>query len=174
MWTLISTFTLIGVTVPRTASAFERQWHLGAGIGFAAPTRTYQTGGAVALHAAYGVSDMFDARIELRGSLHSKEGHADNTLLQSALGVAYKLDIIEWVPYLGVRAGYYLFGESLPRELSGGETYSRSGGMIGTMLGVDYALSRSAAVGLEFGYDTLLPQGAVFGAILRAEYRWGW
>jgi hypothetical protein len=41
------------------------------------------------------------------------------------------------------------------------------------MAGVDYSFSRSFAVGVELSYDLLLPQGGVYGTLLRAEYRWG-
>jgi hypothetical protein len=117
---------------------------------------------------------MFDVRTELRGSRHGKDGADDNLLLQASVGVAYKLDIIEWVPYLGIRAGAYHFTARPAAEADPDESYARSGGMIGTMLGVDYALSRAAAIGLELDYDTLLPEGGAFGAVLRGEYRWGW
>ena len=43
------------------------------------------------------------------------------------LGVAYKFDIIEWVPYLGFRAGYFHLG---PAPLA---PYRSNGGSIGAM-----------------------------------------
>ena len=76
-------------------------------------------------------------------------------------------NVIEWVPYFGVRAGGYYFG-SEPRA-----PYSRRGGAIGGMAGFDYSFSRSFAVGTELSYDLLLPEGGVYGALVRAEYRWG-
>lgn len=164
---------------PATARAFERQWHVGAGGGLVLPSRGHHPGPAASLHAAYGLSDMFDARLELRSSLHEEKSaprddqampapdEPPNSLSQLALGLAYKVDIIEWVPYLGVRAGYYRFGVA-PQ---GG--YARHGGMIGAVLGMDYAFSRSAAVGAEIDYDTLLPEGGALATQLHFEYRWG-
>lgn len=155
---------------PRSALGFERQWHVGAGVGWVVPTESYRAGGAVGLHGAYGISDVFDARFQVQSSVHeAREGAQDSTSLTLlGLGIAYKIDIIEWVPYLGVRAGYYRFGAGplLP--------YARDGALIGSMLGIDYAFSRHIATGLEVDFDTLLPEGGVFGAMLRAEYRWGW
>lgn len=142
-------------------------------MGFAAPSEPYRTGGALSVHAAYGVSDMFDARIQLAGSHHERGGREQSSLFRGALGVAYKLDITEWVPYLGVRAGYYRFGKEPAARVNPAESIARSGGLIGTMLGVDYALSRGAAIGVELDYDTLLPHGGTFGATLHGEYRWG-
>ncbi|HYO94696.1 MAG TPA: hypothetical protein VER33_09280 [Polyangiaceae bacterium] len=157
--------------VPGAASAFERQWHVGGGAGLVSPASPYKSGGALALHAAHGVSDVFDVRLELRSSLHEarEAGQSRNTLSQGALALVYKIDVIEWVPYIGVRAGYYyLFGTPPAASLT------RSGGMLGTLLGCDYAFSRSAAVGAELAYDTWLPEGSAVGMLLHAEYRWGW
>lgn len=160
----------VGASItPARALAFEKQWHLGGGAGIVAPSSEYDVGGSVALHAAYGLSDMFDARFDLRSSLHDLSDGDDGrtTLWLGSLGVAYKLDVIEWVPYLGIRAGYYRFGTQPAGD------YQRHGGMLGTVLGLDYAFSRSAGVGVELEYDTLLPSGGAFGALLHAEYRWG-
>lgn len=157
--------------VPRGASAFERQWHLGAGLGVAVPTEAYGAGGALSLHGAYGISDVFDARLTLQSALHTPDaedsGQPSLSLSLATLGLAYKLDVIEWVPYFGVRAGGYYFS-SAPLD-----PYSRLGGTVGGMAGCDYSFSRNAAVGVELSYDLLLPEGTVSGALLRAEYRWG-
>jgi hypothetical protein len=156
--------------LPDAASAFERQWHVGAGLGGVAPRSAYGLGGALALHGAYGLSDVFDARLTLESSLHKLDGDdASSTVSLSlaTLGLAYKLDIIEWVPYFGVRAGGYYWGSAPVAP------YSQRGGAIGGMAGCDYSFSRSAAIGVELSYDLLLPEGNVSGALLRAEYRWG-
>jgi hypothetical protein len=161
---------------PQQARAFEGQWHLGAGLGVMAPTSSYELGGALALHGAYGISDVFDARLTLASSLFKPKESDDAAATRSSdtlnlslatLGLAYKLDVIEWVPYFGVRAGGYYFG-SEPLA-----PYSRRGGAIGGMAGFDYSFSRSFAVGTELSYDLLLPEGGVYGALVRAEYRWG-
>lgn len=167
---LLWTFVLCWLLVPRKAAAFERQWHVGVGAGVVSPSGPYKAGGALALHAAHGISDVFDVRLELRSSLHParEAGQSRNTLSQGALALVYKIDVIEWVPYIGVRAGYYLFGT--PPAASA----TRSGGMLGTLLGCDYAFSRSAAVGAELAYDSWLPAGSAVGMLLHAEYRWGW
>lgn len=134
------------------------------------PSGRYRSGGALSLHGAYGLSDVFDARVELRSSLHSRAGKGVGltVLSQAAVGLAYKLDVIEWVPYFGIRAGYYQFSSQPVTP------FAERGGMIGAFGGVDYAFSRSAGVGFELDYDTLLPDGGAFAALLHAEYRWGW
>jgi len=157
------------------AHAFERQWHLGGGLGIA--TLKGSASGvnpALGVYAAYGLSDMFDLKLELMDSSHDLGGHRTQILSASA-GVVYKIDIIQWVPYVDLMAGYYGF--------SGGPSplghYAEPGASIG--LGLDYSLSRSFAMGAQFRYHAFLrnpPQSLAdapyFSALLRAEYRWGW
>jgi hypothetical protein len=150
------------------AHAFERQWHLGVGLGIASPSSPYRVGAAASLHAAYGISDVFDARFMLGTSLFDLEdGTGKNTLSQTSLGLAYKIDIIEWVPYAGVRAGAFYFGNAPEAP------HVRSGASIGWMAGLDYALSRDIGLGAELSYDMLLPEAGVLSVLARAEYRWG-
>lgn len=157
------------------AHAFERQWHLGGGLGIA--TLEGSASGvnpAVGLYAAYGLSDIFDARLELLGSSHSLGGRRTQILSASA-GLAYKIDIIQWVPYVDLLVGYYGF--------SGGPSplghYGEPGASLG--LGLDYSFSRDFAMGGQLRYHALLrnpPQSLsdapYFSVLLRAEYRWGW
>ena len=156
------------------AHAFERQWHVGGGAGVASfASGEAKLGPALGLHAAYGLSDMFDVRAELTGSTHTLDDGRRVNLYSAALGLAYKIDVLEWVPYAGLLIGSYLWrGEAAPREASIG---------ISTMLGVDYSLSRSFGLGLQLRYHgglydppTSLTDGAYFTGLLRAEYRWGW
>ncbi|MFZ5889959.1 MAG: hypothetical protein ACOY0T_02735 [Myxococcota bacterium] len=153
----------------RPAHAFEGLWHLGMGAGVSVPNDPYRAAAALSLHGAYGISDVFDVRLTATGSLlHlSPDGGRQNSLSLGTLGIAYKLDIIEWIPYCGVRAGFFVFGKAP----EGGA--ARQGGALGGMCGIDYAFSRSAALGVELSRDFLLPEGHVFGALLHAEYRWG-
>jgi hypothetical protein len=159
----------VATLAPRTAQAFERQWHLGLGGGISVPSEEYGAAPALSLHGAYGISDVFDVRLSASGSLLrlSPDGGGQNALSLGTLGLAYKLDVIEWIPYCGVRAGYYLFGASPKGELS------RQGGSVGGMCGLDYSFTRAAAVGVEVSDDFLLPRGTVFSALLHVEYRWG-
>jgi hypothetical protein len=133
------------------------------------PGGPYRAASTLALHGAYGISDVFDVRFTTAGSLlHlSDDDGGQNSLFLGTLGLAYKLDVIEWVPYCGVRAGYYVFGAEPAGD------FARHGGAVGGMCGVDYSFSRSFAMGVELSTDFLLPSGQVFGALLHAEYRWG-
>lgn len=161
-------FGLATLTIGAPAAGFERQWHLGASVTGVAPSAGRERGAGAGLLLAYGVSDVFDVRAELRSSVHPATNEAAGFGLHlGALGLAYKLDVLEWIPYFGVRGGYYLqSGEPGP--------FARHGGTLGGFAGLDHAFSRSFAAGVELGVDRFLPDGASSMLALRAEYRWGY
>ncbi|HEX6763947.1 MAG TPA: hypothetical protein VF103_00685 [Polyangiaceae bacterium] len=148
------------------ALAFERQWHFGGGLGAAAPNGGYSLGPVLGLHAAYGISDVFDARLELQGSTHDLDGLAVSFYGAKA-GLAYKLDVIQWIPYAGVSAGEYaiVWNEG---------TLFRP--CVGALVGLDYAFSRHFGMGVVGSGDYVFsdPQVTVFSGLFRAEYRFGW
>jgi hypothetical protein len=96
-------------------------------------------------------------------------------LYSAELGLSYKLDVLEWIPYFGLGVGYALFDGPRPPERSESEaTLSAHGGL-------DYAFSRSFGAGLQIAYrgfladvPTSLSDTPYFTGLLRAEYRWGW
>jgi hypothetical protein len=159
------------------APAIEGQWHTGGGLGAASFART-DSGWAPALgvHAAYEISDMFDARLELTASRHSFADDTATTFYGGALGLTYKVDVIEWVPYFGLLGGLYRFSSEVrPAPLQQQE--------LGIMvpLGIEYVPSRTAAFGLQVAYHGFMsdPMASLGDApyvslLLRAEYRWGW
>jgi hypothetical protein len=150
------------------AHAFERQWHVGASLLGVQPSDSLSRGVGVGAYAAYGVSDMFDVRAELRSSFHGKTSTVPAFGIHCGwLGLAYKLDVLEWIPYFGVRAGFY-------EQNAEAVDWARRGGTIGGFAGLDHAFSRSFAAGLEIAVDRLLPAGATSSLALRAEYRWGY
>ncbi len=159
------------VLLPDSAQAFEREWHLGGGVGAAIPSGDYELGPALELYAAYGISDVFDVRLELAGSRHGIEQGDSLQLFSGALGLVYKIDIIQWVPWAGVTGGYYLATPS-PLPLAGLPESSFYGGVTA---GVDYALTRSVGLGASFREDFLLDEGTnVTLLFFRGEYRFGW
>ena len=169
------TLALALATLSRSASAFERQWHFGGGIGAASYSGTESgIAPALGLHAAYGVSDMFDARVELLGSHHSTTDDRSLDVYSAAAGIAYKLDVIEWIPYAGLLAGYYYFnGEPAPEF--------RHDFALSALLGLDYAWSRNFGVGVALRYHGFMldaprsfTDAAYFTGLARAEYRFGW
>jgi hypothetical protein len=166
--------TLAGVfgtlLVGARADAFERQWHFGAGGGIASAGDGYALGPAIGLHAAYGLSDVFDARLELLVSQHARAsaGLPVDRFYGGKLGVAYKLDVIQWIPYVGVSAGF--LGVVEPRA-----PYRATQATLGLVGGLDYAVARSFGLGVVATADYVLgPTATMTAGLLRAEYRFGW
>ena len=178
-------------TASPAAQAFERQWHLGGGLGLGGFGKV--EGSSVPLsgeglklpmvgaHAGYGISDVFDVRLELTWGLHSLDGSPEvvdpeleqTHVVSAATGLAYKLDVIEWIPYLGLLVGYYGYcgGPALGSdglEPGGGSDLGAS-----LILGLDHALSRDVAVGVQLRYHRLLAGEDYFTAQLRVEHTWG-
>lgn len=162
---------------PRTAAAFERQWHVGVDAGYAVIFDNGASGFGGGAHAAYGLSDSFNAMLELSVTRHPGAavtlGSGDNakafsleTIASGALGIAYTIDVARAVPYVGVLLGGYRLGDLSPMS---------PGGQIA--LGLDYQLERNWAIGAQLRFHTIfnpdtgaLPYATTF---LRAEYLWG-
>src|SRR5262245_60114822 len=93
--------SLAACSLSRGACAFERQWRLGAGVGVA-NGNGWSLSPAVAAYAAYGLSDVFDARLELTARGYHVGSAQNPNALSAMAGVAYKLDVLRWVPWAGV------------------------------------------------------------------------
>jgi hypothetical protein len=159
------------------AHAFERQWHVGIDGGYAVVFDEGVSGFGGGAHAAYGLSDTFNAMLELAVTRHPGAavtlGEGDSaktfsleTIGSGAAGIAYTIDIARAVPYVGVLAAGYRLGTLSPLS---------PGGQLA--LGLDYQLERNWAVGAQLRLHTILTADA--GAIgyattfLRLEYLWG-
>lgn len=155
----------------RSAAAFERQWHLGGGAGVS-KGNGLSLSPAVGLYAAYGISDVFDVRLELTARGYHWGADQNPNALSGLVGLAYKLDVLSWVPWAGVYAGYQAFDAEPRAELS----FERHDAVLGLGLGLDYGWSRSFGLGLTLHFDNALRRAdaTTFDALLRAEYRWGW
>jgi len=173
----------LGVAAPREAHAVERQHHLGL-----SPTlsmlkvddkSSMSIGAGLGLHYTYGFNDQLNLMIEGNGSIvaaDQKQDYAGAPLTRPAevdhlsAGVGYVIDVLRWVPYVGVLASGY--------RLSGG-TVDGSLFVAGAALavGLDYQLSRHWAVGLAARQHFLLTQMSTYPTYttlgLRFEYMWG-
>lgn len=149
--------------------AFEREWHVGGKLGGAA-LKGAPLGLAVNVHGAYGLSDMFDAVIEITGSRHGWSNGTD--VLSATAGLAYKIDVLQWTPYIGLLGGYYHYaGKPGPS----GEHGPQFGAAVSA--GVDYLVSREFVLGVDLRAHTSFEDGLSFTyytGLLGAEYRWGW
>jgi hypothetical protein len=167
--------TLFAALVPAEAAAYERQWHAGASFGYAIVGQEEAYSGlGGGLHLTYGLTDAFNAMLETDFTLHPG---GDLTVLSAALGPAYVLDILEWVPYGGILIGAYdIWRHS---DCGGVDQPSCHAAHLGfsVPLGLDYQLSRSFAIGGQVRYHFLLAgegdPSSYFTAFARAEFIWG-
>ncbi len=154
-----------------TAHAFEREWHFGVGLG-AAAANGYRVGPALNAYAAYGLSDVFDLRAELLGSRQfvtpgTVERAEPSLFYGGKLALSYKVDVIQWIPYAALAAGYLGVTEPLA-------PYAKGQPSAGLIAGLDYAATRNFGLGGALHYDYVFHPGAAYAALLlRAEYRFG-
>lgn len=162
---------------PRQARAFEREWHVGGGVGLTAYPSYYSAGPALGLHGAYGISDVFDLKFELLGSTHSYQASAElpserGAAYSAVAGLSYKLDILQWIPYGAAMVGFQHIAGPLPIS----EPIHRNDALLALVLGLDYAATRNWGLGVSLRMNVLLStigEGEAFTPMLRAEYHWG-
>lgn len=157
---------------PTAVHASPLAYHVGAGAGAAKPLGgNLGFGPEFGVHLAADFSEMFEVRVDGAFSRHAwgdQGGHV--TLSSAAGGVIYKLDVIRWVPYLGLQGGYSSLNPS-------GAAKAEPAWTGRALLGVDYVLSRSAAVGVQTRQSLYLTDADVdanFGVLLQFDYRFGW
>jgi hypothetical protein len=166
------------------AHAIERQHHLGL-----APTlgilqidgkSTSSVGLGGTIHYAYGLTDQFNLTAEAGSVLVAADQKQDfdyspknrpATVYNGSVGVAYVIDILRWVPYVGVQAGLYqLAGGTMPSALF------LPGASAG--VGLDYQLNRQFAIGVagrqHFMFTKLDTYPSYTTVQLRFEYMWGY
>ncbi len=145
---------------------------------FQDPTASGFGGGA---HLAYGLSDAFNALLELDVTRHPSAGTQGVTLWSGGAGVAYTLDVARAVPYGGLLVGGYRLNGELCGPSIGGEPNcvpSTNAPGLQLVLGLDYQLERNWALGVQLRMHTIFapdPVGILaYGTtFLRVEYLWG-
>ena len=163
--------------VPRHARAFEREWHVGGGVGITAYPHYYSAGPSLGVNAGYGISDVFDLKLEFLGSSHfysagSTSPSERGGSYSAVAGLSYKLDILQWIPYGAALIGYQHIAGPLPPS----EPFRRDDGILALVVGLDYAATRNFGLGASIRSDFLLSsfsEGYAFTPMLRAEYHWG-
>ena len=160
-------FFAVWLTSP-LAHAVDGEWHAGARLGIAT-LKGSSLGPAADVHGAYELSDLFDIVVDIAGSRHG--GPSGTDVLSASGGLAYKIDVFQWIPYVSVLGGYYRFeGMPGPNRDNGGQ----AGGSVHA--GLDYLPMRQLAFGADFGWHTVF-HGLTFPhftALVGAEYRFGW
>jgi hypothetical protein len=176
----------LGVLValaPRPARALERQHHIGLDPSLSMlkvdDKSSMSVGAGLGLHYTYGINDQFNLMVEMNVSRVAADQQQDfpdsphtrpADIAYATAGVGYVIDILQFVPYLGVLAGgYRLSGGTLDDALvlPGAEA----------ALGVDYQLNRHFAIGLagrqHFLFTKMSTYPTYTTVLLRLEYMWG-
>jgi len=159
---------------PSRADAFERQWHAGASLGYVALIgRDVFHGFGGGLNLTYGLTDAFNLMAEIDVTGHPS---ASALFASGGVGVGYVVDILQWVPYVGL-----LVGAADIADLSGTcgakdtPACQRFWFNLEAPFGLDYTVSRSFAIGVA-GHYQLLFSGSTpvqgIGAFARVEYLW--
>lgn len=169
---------------PSPAAAIERQHHLGLGPAFGMLVidgkSTTSSGFGGGLHYAYGLTDQFNLTAEASSVIVALDQNQDfpysprnrpAVVNHAVAGVNYVIDILRWVPYIGLHAGaYHLTGGTMNDALI------LPGAAVA--LGLDYQLSRLFAVGLagrqHFMFTKLDTYPSYTTVLLRFEIMWGY
>jgi opacity protein-like surface antigen len=171
------------VAAPREAAAIERQHHLGLDPSLAmlkvGDKSSVSAGVGIGAHYTYGINDQFNFMAEVNGSRVAADQEQDTPTTPhtrpadigyASAAVGYVIDILRWVPYIGLLAGGY--------RLSGG-TLEKALLLPGLELavGLDYQLSRHWAVGLAGRQHLMFTEASTYpsytNVLLRLEYMWG-
>lgn len=149
------------------AFGLENQWRAGVDLlgGALSGPNDGQLGVGGGAHLAYGVNDWLNLELSLSGTRHLEGGPS---IFGATAAAYYTIDVIEWIPYLGLFAGGYRFTGDEPSTSLGG----------GLALGLDYQFDRNYSVGIQGRLHEVFapdPFGATaYGTLaLRAEYVWG-
>lgn len=159
------------------AQAFQGQWHLGAGAGMMSYSGdSHYLMPELTLHGAYGISDTFDVRLELGESVPLASGGSDRSLGYAEGILAYKLDIIEWIPWAGLGLGAFAASGGL--QGAGRDPLQPAASL---WLGLDYAFTRQWGVGAFLAMHSWVtdstrstPRYAATNFGIHFERRFGW
>ena len=165
-----------------SAAATEREWRVGADVGYAAAGLPEGTVGGFfgGVHGTYGITDAFNLRLNADTSWYAQPPPATYAVLWSTTaGLEYVIDILSWVPTLGVfagPAGILRKGGQAPGIVveDRHETYFA----LELPLGLGYQVIDELTVGVEGRLRWLLfgtaeaPITSLISTV-RAEYVWG-
>jgi hypothetical protein len=176
---------LLGLLGSTPARAVERQHHLGLGPQLAMLSidgkSTMSVGGGGVIHYAYGLSDAWNLTVEAGSAIVAANQEQDlptsprnrpSTVDHASAGVSYVIDIIRFVPSVGLAGSIY--------RLAGGQAMSETLLVPGVAVSIsgDYQLSRRFAIGAGVRQHLLLGKLDTYPsyttAVLRFEVTWGY
>jgi len=163
------------VARPAAAWGFERQWHAGIDAGYARLFgQSASSGFGGGAHVAYGLSDTFNALLEIDATAHPSAG---SVVYSGAAGLAYTFDVARAVPYAGFLGGVY----------AARGDFDKTAAMVQFVAGLDYELERNWAIGIQLRVPvaSITPDVRTIFSVssndtngyattfLRVEYLWG-
>lgn len=166
-----------------SARAVEGQHHLALAPELALlkvdDKSTFSVGAGGALQYTYGLTDAINLAAEGGSAVVALDQQQDfpesprtrpATVDRLGVGAHYVIDILRWVPYVGVLAtGYRLAGGTLEKSVF---TFGPS-----LALGLDYQLNRHFTVGVEARQAFMLTKMSTYPTYtnvgLKIEYAWG-
>jgi hypothetical protein len=168
---------VLGATLalPGHAAAVEHENQLGLELGV--PMLVVQnsntsplTGAGLGLHYTYGFSDAINLVADA-GAATLFGASSLATVSHVDLGLAYVLDVLQWVPWGAAEiGGYALTGNPV------GGTQVLPG--FALAVGLDYRFSRTWAAGIVLRQHMLFTDLSVFPSytegLIRFGYTWGW
>jgi hypothetical protein len=149
---------------PCALAAASDEWATGAGASVQFAGKASERSAFWEGQVEYGLNETLHAGLEL-GAAHALDDFSLRALRATPL-VGVRLDVVEWVPYLAS-------GPSLLVGLQGKTAVDLGADVV---VGLDYLLSRSWAVGAQYHFTATAADGGtlVHRAGLRLMYLWGW
>jgi hypothetical protein len=171
---------------PSTALAFEHQHHIGVdgGVAFISIDQkpTLSVGGGGGIHYAYGLTDAFNLLVEgafcpvALQEVKDQPPQLNNrpTMIENfGAGIAYTLDVVRWVPYIGLMAsGFTLHGGAID-GVHGAAGVTIAGGLDYQVTRGPRHLALGIAVRQHFMLSDIVSYPSYTQIFLRAEYVWG-
>jgi hypothetical protein len=184
VFSLLAPFILVAAS-SSIAHAYEHQWQAGLSAGY---THFINGGGTAITHASYpgfgtslsltyGINDSFNIIGHVDMSAHP--GAEPVLIGGGGVGVAYVLDVLRWVPWIGVTVGGYAVSAGAPCIATTDAPCTT--GRLGFSLpfGLDYQVNRKFSIGAGGRYGALLfgnqnKFDQTISVFLRAQYIWGY
>jgi hypothetical protein len=166
LYSVLVTAAAAVIFVASPARAANGELRAGASAGVA--LLYGKPGPAIGAFGAYGLGDVLDAIVEVRDSWHP--ANDGTNVFNASLGLVAKFDVVQWVPYAGLLAGYYVFSGTPT-------THGEHGSELGAsaQLGADFLVTRQMAIGVDGRLDATLTSGfhlPLVTVMLGAAYKW--
>lgn len=163
---------LLALLVPRAAAAVEGESALSVSVKFATLNVVREreadvsaVGGALVVDYQRGIGDTFWLRGAAGGAVHDADGGAVYAGHATA-GITYAVDVLKYVPYLGIGAGALVIGGG-PLE-TGVRPYIELGA------GVEVLESPTFSWGADARLSSFISGVTVFMVGPRVSWRWGY